>query len=319
MPASSAVIALTDQAWFSFLHQQATNGVVDEANFWFPRAQRPFTPMVASEPVFLRLKASEHAIAGVGFFATFHLLSLDEAWRWFGWRNGDPDQLRFLQRIGGYRQVNLLDPRAPRRPLGCMILRDVHFWPRDRWIPWRDPEGWPRNTERGRREREPRHVDRLFAELQARRVTPPEDFAPIFQPLEADERELVLARARPRIGQGALRTRLLAAYGGRCAITGERTEPVLEAAHIQPYLGPRSNHVQNGLLLTEEFHTLYDAGYGGITPDHTVLVSVRLRADWANGHRYYAFRGQRLVSVPTGDAAPSPAALEWHLRRSFLG
>ena len=34
-----------------------------------------------------------------------------------------------------------------------------------------------------------------------------------------------------------------------------------ESAHIQPYLGPRSNHVQNGVLLTKELHALFDAGY----------------------------------------------------------
>lgn len=122
-----------------------------------------------------------------------------------------------------------------------------------------------------------------------------------------------------REGQGAFRLRLLDAYGGRCAITGEKTEPVLEVAHIQPYLGPRSNHVQNGLLLTTEFHTLFDRGYVTVTPEHEVRISPRLRKEWRNGHRYYPYDGQRLVQMPQEpELQPSPAALEWHERNIFL-
>ena len=65
----------------------------------------------------------------------------------------------------------------------------------------------------------------------------------------------------------------------------------LERAHIvsQPYLGPHSNHVQNGVLLAEEFHTLFDRGYVTITPDYTVRVSSRIRDRWSNGRRYYQY------------------------------
>ena len=46
-----------------------------------------------------------------------------------GTQNGDPDKLRFLQRIGDYRKTDLLDSRVPRAPLGCTILRAAQFWP----------------------------------------------------------------------------------------------------------------------------------------------------------------------------------------------
>jgi len=122
------------------------------------------------------------------------------------------------------------------------------------------------------------------------------------------------------MGQGTFRSRLLDAYGRRCAITGERTEPVLDAAHIQPYHGPGSNHLQNGILLTKEFHTLFDAGYVGITPDHRVLISDRLHEDWENGRRYYEFRDHALEQIPSDPRVqPSAAALEWHLEKVFLG
>jgi putative restriction endonuclease len=111
---------------------------------------------------------------------------------------------------------------------------------------------------------------------------------------------------------------LLDAYGRRCAITGERTEPVLQAAHVQPYLGPRSNHVQNGILMAQEVHTLFDEGLISITPDYKVRVSGRIREKWSNGRRFYDCDGKQL-SLP-GDASlqPSKAALEWHSKNRFV-
>jgi len=125
--------------------------------------------------------------------------------------------------------------------------------------------------------------------------------------------------ARPRVGQGAFRARLVSAYGARCAITGERTEPVLDAAHVQPYLGPRSNHIQNGMLLTEEFHALFDHGLVTVTPDHVVRVSPRIRDRWSNGRRFYEFDEKPLRVLPDSAAEqPSGDALRWHNRRLFV-
>ncbi len=121
-----------------------------------------------------------------------------------------------------------------------------------------------------------------------------------------------------REGQGTFRSRLLDADGLRCAITGEHTEIVLDAAHIQPYLGPRSNHVQNGLLLTQEFHTLFDKGYATVTPDLRVRVSGRLTREWNNGRRYAVYDGQELRAVPDASERPARAALEWHAGRVFV-
>jgi putative restriction endonuclease len=40
---------------------------------------------------------------------------------------------------------------------------------------------------------------------------------------------------RPRLGQGSFRVLVTEIYQRRCALTGEKTLPVLEAAHIKPY------------------------------------------------------------------------------------
>ncbi len=136
-------VANTDKAWFDFLASQAVDGIVDEVNFWLPRSQRPMKRHDPGEPILFRLKKPFYAIAGFAFFAHFAVVDLDTAWATFGWKNGDPDKLRFYRRIGTYRGLDLTDPKAERAPLACTVLRDAHFWPRERWIPWHEE---PRNA-----------------------------------------------------------------------------------------------------------------------------------------------------------------------------
>ena len=272
------------------------------------------------EPVFLRLKRPHNVVAGYGFFAHFSTLSLEEAWDFFGWKNGDPVFSRFLERIGKYRDLSLFDPQQPRAPLGCTILRDLVFWPRERWMAWGEEQGWARNIVRGKAETDPPRASRLLGEIVYDHMQPPEELAARFELVDTDERRVVEMRSVEREGQGSFRARLLDAYGRRCAITGERTEPVLDAAHIQPYLGPASNHVQNGLLLTKEFHTLFDRGYVTITPeDRLVRVSPRLHRDFHNGKRYYEYDGRPLAQLPEDHSSlPSDDSLAWHGAKLFL-
>lgn len=299
-------IAVTDKKWFDFLSSRADRGRLDEVNFWSPKSSRPMKHMTLGEPVFFRLKAPINAIAGYGFFAHFAALDLEVAWQCFGWKNGDPDKVSFLRRIGDYRGVDLLRAGADRSPLGCTILRAVQVWPQQRWIPWGAEEGWARNIVQGKTEHDSARKLRLLSEMQASDQLIPDLDARPFVPLLEDERTFALREAAQREGQGAFRARLLDAYERACAITGEHTQPVLDAAHIQPYLGPSSNHVQNGLLLTKEFHTLFDLGYVTVTPDHIVRVSPALANDWHNGKRYYPYDGRRLVTMPKDrDLQPS--------------
>jgi putative restriction endonuclease len=319
-PSREPFIANTDRAWFDFLSSRAADGRVDEVNFWLPKATSPMKALLPGEPIFFRLKKPDYAIAGYGFFAHFQLLDLHLAWATLGWKNGDPDKRRFFERIGGYRGVDLMRTGAPLAPLGCTILRDAIFWPAKRWLRWGEAEGWAQNIVQGKTERDERRVELLAAAIRAdaRRVPDDLDLGRGFVPLELDERELALREVTVREGQGAFRLRLLRAYEGQCAITGEHTEPVLDAAHIQPYLGPRSNHVQNGLLLTKEFHALFDEGYVTVTPDYEVRVSERLREDWKNGRRYYPYDGRRLLHLPDDERLrPSRDALAWHVERVF--
>jgi putative restriction endonuclease len=126
--------------------------------------------------------------------------------------------------------------------------------------------------------------------------------------------------ARARLGQGGFRVLVTEAYGRRCAVTGERTLPVLQAAHVKPFSRKGPHVLGNGVLLRSDIHTLFDRGYVGITPDLRLVVSSRLKADFSNGREYYAHHGSPLQCLP-GRPEDRPAAeyIEWHREHVFLG
>ena len=124
-----------------------------------------------------------------------------------------------------------------------------------------------------------------------------------------DARQRTMRLIAQRRGQSAFRQSLLRAYGGKCAITDCSVPDVLEAAHIYPYRGPKTNHVTNGLLLRGDIHTLFDCGLITIDPDSlTVLVSEKLCDS-----NYWGY-GNRPLRVPQNRARqPSATALRMRL------
>jgi predicted restriction endonuclease len=140
---------------------------------------------------------------------------------------------------------------------------------------------------------------------------PPDSFDPDGV---TDARRKAIAALAQREGQPAFRRRLLEAYGRRCAISACDLIDVLEAAHIVPYWGPRTNHVQNGLLLRADLHTLFDRGLFGIDPStHKVVASPRLAGS------QYGHLDQQRVFLPRDEALrPSIRALKAHLDSTGL-
>ena len=122
----------------------------------------------------------------------------------------------------------------------------------------------------------------------------------------------------PRLGQGSFRILVTDAYQRRCAITGEKTLPVLEAAHIRPYAHEGHHEIANGLLLRSDLHTLFDRGYLGVDPDDLkVTVSPRIKEQFSNGRHYYALHGQP-ISLPVDLASTtSRENLVYHAENIF--
>ncbi|WP_165886502.1 HNH endonuclease [Sphingomonas sp. PP-F2F-A104-K0414] len=98
-----------------------------------------------------------------------------------------------------------------------------------------------------------------------------------YMPQLGDRRQKVLATIARRRGQAKFRTSLIKRYGPRCALSGCTVMAIVEAAHIWPYRGEEDNHVQNGLLLRADLHTLYDLDLIGIDPRFILHVADDLK------------------------------------------
>jgi putative restriction endonuclease len=97
-------------------------------------------------------------------------------------------------------------------------------------------------------------------------------------PPAAPERRYALREVKARLHQASFRDAVLAAYGGKCAISKLPEPRLLDAAHIivdqHEQLGQPI--VSNGLPLTKIHHAAFDANLIGIDPEFRIHVSDRL-------------------------------------------
>src|SRR5262249_45279328 len=128
--------------------------------------------------------------------------------------------------------------------------------------------------------------------------------------LQARYGEPVLVR--PRLGQGAFRILVTDNYRRRCAISGERTLPALDAAHIRPFAEGGSHEVSNGVLMRRDIHSLFDLGYVTISPDMKFEVSRKIREEYENGRYYYSLHGTSIQMPDDASRQPNRSALTWH-------
>ena len=138
-----------------------------------------------------------------------------------------------------------LSARAARRP---HILEQPFFWPlfwrRDLWLPIVDR--WFLNIVVGKtfdaERADGRYLwDAVRERLAAHPVLPP-------GPLDEVARYASPRLVTPRLGQCTFRVAVTDSYGWRCAISGERTLPVLDAAHIKAYSVGGRHEVSNGSI-----------------------------------------------------------------------
>ena len=129
-----------------------------------------------------------------------------------------------------------------------------------------------------------------------------------------DARERISRSITQRRGQKQFRHDLMAAYGGKCAITDCSVIDVLEASHIQPYRGQHTNKVTNGLLLRSDIHTLFDCGLLAIDSETmTIIISGKLK-----GSEYEVLDGKNLRVPYEHTQRPNSEALNMHRQESGL-
>jgi len=237
------------------------------------------------------------------------ILPVSLAWAAFGTGNGATSLDEMRARIARYRH-ELTDPRQD-YTIGCRILEQPIFLPQSDWIP--APVSWAPNIVSGRTYDTEDADGRALWDAIAERV------AARHLPGLSEPRYGEPTLVRPRLGQGIFRVNVTEAYSRQCAVTGERTLPILDAAHIRPYADGGEHEVTNGLLLRTDIHRLFDLGYVTVNNDGSFEVGRRLRHDFENGRHYYEMHGRKIIWPKNPQQQPSRAALEWHQTKRFLG
>lgn len=302
-----AYVGVTDWDWYEFLRASG----VTEVNFWQPSGRRRFGAIPQGAPFLFKTHyAAGNRIVGGGFFSGWASLPMSRAWEFFGPGNGCTDLTQMRARIGHYRPRQDLTREDPE--IGCIMLRDVRFFDPSDAPP--APPDWSGNIVQGRSydlaSDEGSYVEGVLAALLQTHSD------------RADHVEFPGAVAgnvfgepslsSVRLGQAAFKALVQEAYGRKCAVTGDRIVPVLQAAHIRPVTAAGEHRVDNGLLLRSDVHTLFDRGYLGVHPERkTLLVSPRLRRDWKNGEEFYA-------RAASGDPIELPARRVDHPNHEFL-
>jgi putative restriction endonuclease len=301
------VVAVTDRNWFDHLRQQQPRP--SEINFWSP-SPKPFRALLQGELFLFKLHAPINMIVGGGIFDAAYVLPLQLAWEALGTGNGAQNASEMRSRIARYRpEAGTVGPVE----IGCRILTQPFFLPESQWI---SPPSWSPNIVSFRGYSTDNQEGRTLWESVVAARDGIQRSAGLSEPaVRYGEPTLI----RPRLGQGAFRLLVTDVYSRRCAITGERTLPALEAAHIRPYSEGGEHAGSNGILMRRDVHSLFDAGYVTVTKDHRFEVSRRIREEFENGRHYYALHGTSIALPGKLDLRPDATALSWHNEYRYLG
>lgn len=297
-----ALVGVTDNRWAAFLRDRPD---LTEANFWVPSAGRAFRALASGEPFLFKTHHPDNRLVGGGFLSSHVELRVSEAWRFFGEANGVASEEALRAAIWRYRK----DASDPDPLIGCVLLTDTFFVEGSATLP--APPDFAKSIVRWKgydlATSEGSYLEDALRTLIADAAT-----SRIDGPMFGDPRLVA-----PRLGQGAFKSLVTVAYHRRCAVTGAKITPVLEAAHIRPVAQAGEHRLDNGLLLRSDVHTLYDRGYLGIDSIHRLHVSPRLRSDFGNGDEFYARSGE-VVGLPERAAdRPSQEFVSWHMDTVF--
>jgi HNH endonuclease len=287
-------VGITDYDWFR-LH--FSKPFVEEVNFWKPSSRLGFNVLNWGEPFLFKLHSPRNFIVGGGFFTKFLRLPVSLAWDAFGEANGAQSLDEVRVRIGKCRAQPIGETEDP--VIGCILLEEPFFFEEADWIP--SPPDFKGPTQTGKSYDMLSGTGLMLWEEVTARLNVAVARGAVARPLgRASIGPATIAAVdsarygkpqivTPRLGQGSFRVLVTDAYSYRCAMTSERTLPVLEAAHIRPYGKDGRHELSNGLLLRSDLHKLFDLGYMTVDPEKkAIVVSQRIREEYENGRDYYA-------------------------------
>lgn len=304
-----AYVAVTDDGWYRFLRARPE---ISEVNFWQPTARGSFSAITTGEPFLFKTHRPDNMLVGGGFLSGWAPLRVSTAWELFGHGNGVGSLEEMRDRISRYRKQRIGPNDDPE--IGCILLRDVAFAAETDIVP--APEDFARNIVRGKgydlAEAAGSPIERALRALLVA-TDPSGQTGVVPGPAFGDPRPVT-----PRVGQQAFKALVTTAYHDRCAVTGAKIRPVLQAAHIRPVAAAGEHRVDNGLLLRSDVHIMFDQGYLSVSPaKYELQVSPRIRSMFNNGEEFYARAGSRIELPDHKRLRPAADALEWHMDHVF--
>lgn len=309
-------LGVTDNKWFNYLSKSNP----EDINFWQPSGTVNFKALRPGAPFLFKLKSPINAIGGIGFFSSHSFLPLNIAWDTFKDRNGCSTFWEFKNMILNYRR----DKNNSNPIIGCIILTNPIFFNKEDWI--ETPNNWGKSIVQGKSYFTEEEIgnnlwNKIETLLNKYLVFNTEENKSQFileEPDSPSYSKHILTKIR--LGQGAFRILVTDAYNRKCSISGEKTLPVLEAAHIKPFSESGPNFISNGLLLRSDIHKLFDGGYLTITLNNKVEVSNKIKEEFQNGREYYKYHGKALSEIPIREIdRPNSKFINWHNENIYKG
>jgi putative restriction endonuclease len=302
-------VGVTDTSWFEFLTSRPD---IDEVNFWQPSGGRRFAALDPGDLFLFKLHYPINMIVGGGTFVRHARFPAWFAWETFKEKNGAASYPHMRARIERYKHKKLSP--AGIEAVGCIVLEDPFFFDRSAWV--EAPGDWAPNIVQGKTyDAESEVAQTLLNDVAIRRsgLALADESPEVPGDMFGDP-----AFVRRRLGQGAFQVLVTDAYHRRCAVSGERALPVLQAAQIRPVSKGGPHQVSNGLLLRSDIHTLFDRRYATITPAGEFRASRHLKIDYDNGAPYYALERSPVLFPRDPADRPSIETLQWHNDEVFL-
>lgn len=309
-------LGVTDNKWYNFLSREN----LEDINFWQPGGNKKFRVLSPGAPFIFKLRSPANAIGGIGFFSSHTFLPVSMAWDVFGKGNGC-NSLTDLQNV----IFSLRKDKTESNPqIGCIVLTNPIFFKKEDWIP--TPSDWGSGIIQGKSySTDTEFGQSLWSKIEKllQKYLYETNNEEASQLTLGDEGAAMYGKpllTKVRLGQGAFRVLVTDAYDRKCAISGEKTLPVLDAAHIQPYVESGSHLIANALLLRSDLHKLFDSGYLTITSDFKIEISRKIKEEYQNGKEYYKFHGENILTLPRRvEDKPGSRFIEWHNQNIYKG
>lgn len=124
-----------------------------------------------------------------------------------------------------------------------------------------------------------------------------------------------------RRGQSFFRSSVIAAYDGKCCITGIASEPLLRASHIVPWSRDHALRLdpRNGLCLNALHDAAFDRGLITLSDQFELQISKWLKGE-VPGSIYkemFESRAGAPINMPER-FRPAPEMLDYHRRKVFV-